>query len=1067
MKTKTFFVLAAAVLAVGLSAADFTLVRGNRAQSAIVLPADAPKAVGTAVEHFNQTLKTITGTALPVVKSAASGNRIVFKLRKTDSLMTADHYAITFPDSRTMKIEGTEYSVQWAFNHIIREFAKAEWVLPESCGLSYTPMKDLTVPAKKIEVRNVTWSVGRLHSNRNIFWNQNMREGIRSGHYLTLYAFPVSKYGKDNSWPEAMMPVLNGKKITVLPNPRSPRNYWQPCYSNPETAKIAVSNILEYLEKHPGTLSICLSTNDNSGFCECKECRKMNYRNRAFRPSESYFTFINRVAAEVCKKHPKLLILADAYAKTYLPPSFKLHPNVLVELSIDFNSCVSTKLMERHKKIIGQWSEKASLLGLWDYSWGYPYPMPRLHLPVHLDMLKYMAAHKTKFYYGQSWTVDAHEGPKHYLIAKLLWDGSLDMKKLEDEWYVRCVGRKAAPHLKAYYKVWNDYFNGPAMTTPWFRSAPSVYMTYSDISCVYALRESDIRTADKAMKQVVALAETKQEKQRADLMMLHWKYTLLRLRMLGAGIYDAKGFIQTKEQALRLLETVRNFPEYQKQYQRISDTVVRERSLKDHYTSKAFIKEGASPLGFKASPVGHLLAASAFASDPEVSSKMKNIADDPAFPVLTREFCRTLRDLNSRPNLLPEGNAENGIPKNIEIDPEMSCYGTLSISQDHKAEGKHSFLVTIKGHDTLFWILGKAKPSTYYLATFKAFIANPSAEGYLEPYLYAERSGRNQQWRYTSPRKLSGGIWQTFSVLTATTPSSDSVRLRIHLRKFDKGDKIYFDDIRLIEVGPAAAESKPAAKAKPATNSSAPGPVFRLEKPADLNNAKALSLNNGVLKASGRGKFMSVKDFVLDPAKKYRLSGEFRQASGSPVRVYFGYAPLNEKGRIIYPIYVKNIPGTETELAADAKRGDKAVKVRNAAKWNGKIGYGYIAFNVKDDFSDLPNGSVIPIVKDGIKAEGEVWEIQLKEPIRQKIPAGTKVRQHSSGGTHIWNGGAANLKDQWTALRSSHLLNGKVKSGAPVDKLWPGTKSVKLVIELDGKADSVTEIRNVKVEEVK
>ena len=75
MKTKTFLVIAAAVLSAGLSAADFALVRGNKAQSSIVLPDGSPKAVGIAVNHFNEMLKTITGTRLPVVKSAGSGNR--------------------------------------------------------------------------------------------------------------------------------------------------------------------------------------------------------------------------------------------------------------------------------------------------------------------------------------------------------------------------------------------------------------------------------------------------------------------------------------------------------------------------------------------------------------------------------------------------------------------------------------------------------------------------------------------------------------------------------------------------------------------------------------------------------------------------------------------------------------------------------------------------------------------------------------------------------------------------------------------------------------------------------
>ena len=824
MKTKLFFVIAGAVFAAGLSAADFALVRGNQAQSAIVLPAGSPKAVGTAIGHFNQTLKTITGATLPVVKQAASGNRVIFKLRKIDSLKTADNFTITFPDNRTMQIEGTEVSVQWAFNHIIREFAKAEWVLPESCGLSYTPLKDLSIPTDKIEVKDISWPISRFHSTSTVWWLHNIRRGLRIGHDLTMHAFPVTKYGKGISWPEAILPVLKGKKITALPDPKEPRCYWQPCYSNPETAKIAVDNLLEYLEKHSETTGLSLGANDNGGFCECAECLKLD-KNKRYDRSESYFTFINRVLNEVCKKYPKLIVSVFAYDRTYLPPSFKLHPNAVVYLTIDCNSCIDPKQMAKHKKIIAEWSKKASLLGVWDYSWGYPYPAPRLYGPHHLDMLKYMFDHNAKAYYGESYTVDAHEGPKQYLIAKLLWNSKQDMKKLKEEWYVRCVGKKAAPYLKAYYKVWNDYYTGPARQTPWFKSAPNVYMSFYDNSNVNALQETDIQAADRAMKQVVALAETKQEKQRADLLMLHWKYTLLRLRMLGAGIYDAQGSIQSKEQALRLLKTVRNFPEYLKQYQQISDILVRERDIKPSYCNKQYLRLGASPFSLKDrySLGGHILAASKFANDPAVGRAMEKLSADPELPMMIRQFCKVLRNPEAQKNLLPEGNAENGVIPGYEIHPQLRQGGVLSASDAVKAEGTKSFLVTIKGHDTLFWILSKAKPHTVYLATFKAFIAKPSAEGYLNAALYAEKNGINQQWLNLPPLKLSGGTWQTFSVLTTTSHNSDSVRLRIYLRKFDKGDKIYIDDIRLIEVGPVA-QTKPEAKAKvkPATKNAMP-----------------------------------------------------------------------------------------------------------------------------------------------------------------------------------------------------------------------------------------------------
>lgn len=802
MFIKTFAVLAALVLTGILAGEDFTIVKENQAKSTIVLPDNAPKTVIASIGNFNRTLKTITGTSLPVVRKETAGNRIVFKLRKTDSLKTADNFTITFPDSRTMCIEGTEFSVQWALNHIIRKFAKAEWVLPESCGLSYTPMKDLAVPVEKIEVKGISWPVSRINSVRTIWHLYDLRLGLGCNHDLTRHAFPKEKYGKDK-WPQVIMPVLKGKKISAPQNPKDPRAHWQPCYSNPETAKIAVENLLEYLEKHPGTAGLSLGVNDNGGFCECAECLKLD-KNSRYSRSESYFTFVNRVMDEVSKKYPNLIAATLAYHRTYQPPSFKLHPNVVVFLTIDFESCVSPKVKEKHKKIIAEWSRKSTMFGVWDYSWGYPYPVPRMYLPVHLEMLKYFSEHNAKAYCGQSWTVDAREGPKQYLIAKLLWNSKQDMQKLEEEWYVRCVGKKAAPYLKAYYQVWNDYFTGNRIRqTPWFKSTTSVYMTYNDISCIYALREEDIQAADKAMKQVVELAETQQEKQRAEVLMRHWRQTFLRLRLLGAGVYDPQGFIHTPQQALKLLDYVAKSWEYQQEYDRISETLCRERDLRPFYLSKAFIREGATPVGQKYDNYvrSHILAASAFSSHPEVKKELDRIASNPAQPDMIRQFCKVTATLDEQQNLLPDGNAENGVKPGYEIHPALRRGGDLFISGKYKSEGGKSFMVSINGHDTLFWILAKAKPDTAYLATFKAFIPTPSAEGYLNAALYAEKSGTNQQWLNLSPLKLSGGVWQTFSVLTTTAHNSNSVRLRIYMKNFEVGDEIYIDDIRLIEVG--------------------------------------------------------------------------------------------------------------------------------------------------------------------------------------------------------------------------------------------------------------------------
>ena len=822
-------VIASLFFSAKISAGDFELVRGNQAQSTIVLLADAPKKVAEAVGHFNRTLKTITGTSLPVAQKETAGNRIVLAIRKMDSLMTADHYAITFPDSRTMKIEGTEYSVQWAFNHIIRKYAKAEWVLPESCGLSYTPMKDLVVPAEKIEVKDISCPVSRINSGQPIWHMYDLRLGLGCNHNLTRYAFPKEKYGKDK-WPQVIMPVLNGKKISAPPKPNKPTHYWQPCYSNPETAKIAVANLLEYLEKHPGTTGLSLAVNDNCGFCECNQCMKLDKNNKNNR-SESYFTFVNRVMGEVSKKYPNLIVATLAYDRTYLTPSFKLHPNVVVFLTVDFGSCVSPKVKERHKKIIAGWSKKSSMFGVWDYSWGYPYPIPRMYLPVHLEMLKYLFEHNAKAYCGQSWLVDAREGPKQFLISKFLWNSKLDMQKLEKEWYVRCVGEKAAPYLKAYYQVWNDYFTGNRVKqTPWFKSATSVYMTYNDISCIYALREEDIQAADKAMKQVVELAETKQEKQRAEVLLRLWRHSFLRLRLLGTGIYDQSGRIQTADQACNLLEIILKSPEYLKEYEQISSQLIKEKALRYQYLSKEWIREGASPVGLKFDQYlnGHILAAAVFRTQSsDVKKLMQKICIDHRLPVSVRTLSLLLSEPERHKNFLPDGTAENGVTKQFCIRTSYSSNGSLSVTDQFAASGKKSFQVHVRSHDVAFQIAASGlKKGKKYIFSFKSFIPAPSGEGYLQVWCIGSQDSQYNRSHGLTPFKLSGSVWQSFTVLSPVL-ISDKLFIRIYLRNYEIGEKVFFDDLRLMEIEDPGQE-----KTKISDNTVQKN--FRIEKTANL-----------------------------------------------------------------------------------------------------------------------------------------------------------------------------------------------------------------------------------------
>ena len=242
--------------------------------------------------------------------------------------------------------------------------------------------------------------------------------------------------------------------------------------------------------------------------------------------------------------------------------------------------------------------------------------------------------------------------------------------------------------------------------------------------------------------------------------------------------------------------------------------------------------------------------------------------------------------------------------------------------------------------------------------------------------------------------------------------------------------------------------------------------IFVQSEPADFAPAKRIVKAEDSFSVKGLALILSAKSFTLDPAKKYQISGEFCQKGGKQVALYLGFAPYDAKGRQIFSNMVNIVKDTQTEVAADAKKGDKVVKVKDASKWNVKTPYSHIVFGAKADFSDLPNFSRQATAQPNAQQQGEVWEIQLKKPLVQDVAAGTAVRQHTDGSAFIYTGGYKKLTDQWVTMKGT--ISGISSFGLPSNKMWKGTEKVRVLILLSG-CDRTSEVsfRNIKVTEVK
>ena len=225
-----------------------------------------------------------------------------------------------------------------------------------------------------------------------------------------------------------------------------------PCLSHPDVFEIMLGNARKILQKNPKARFISVSQNDGPHYCHCPACTKVNEEEET--NGGIIYRFVNRVAAEIGKEYPDVLVDTLPYLYSTKPPvNEKLAKNVSIRLclmdtcrehSISDESCPYN---EKVRNYFRDWSEKCSNIYLWDYAANfknYSICVPNLKL-LYQNMQRYIRfpvkgvmyqdAHTTNpsIEFGQMWG---------YLQAKLLWEPEMDYVQ-----YINCVKE----FMQAYY----------------------------------------------------------------------------------------------------------------------------------------------------------------------------------------------------------------------------------------------------------------------------------------------------------------------------------------------------------------------------------------------------------------------------------------------------------------------------------------------------------------------------------------------------------------------------------------------------------------------------------------
>lgn len=184
------------------------------------------------------------------------------------------------------------------------------------------------------------------------------------------------------------------------------------------------------------------------------------------------------------------------------------------------------------------------------------------------------------------------------------------------------------------------------------------------------------------------------------------------------------------------------------------------------------------------------------------------------------------------------------------------------------------------------------------------------------------------------------------------------------------------------------------------------------------------------------------REFIpIDPESTYTLSAYMRSLDpAKPASAYLGLYMFDQDKRLIAIKNVAVFPETESVLVNDAVESAQEIIVRYNPNYS-DYENAAVAFNIEDDYGDLPNYDISPRVKAFSPEENGSLKITLTAPLKKSYPAGSKVRLHSPWGAPFYWGVQGWMPGEWEKF--SIFLKGIADSGTPKDKFWKGTKYVK------------------------
>jgi hypothetical protein len=439
----------------------------------------------------------------------------------------------TTNDKNIVLVGATSWGTEFAVYEFLERYLDIRWLLPGPDGEDVPEAKTVAIRAEIVTQTPTFFS--RLYSGirggEQMKWaRRNRMHGIINFHHNFLNLYPIKEYAETH--PE-FYPEKNGKRVV----PKVGDISWNICFSADGIVDEAVKNICAYFEAHPNARSYSLGMNDSVVQCGCEKCLALDEGRKNFlgesHLSDRFFTWANAVVEGVLKKYPDKYFGMLAYHQFIEPPTkVKVHERIVPYLTYDRYRWVKDDIAQKDKDLTLQWTKATQNIGWYDYFYGTPYALPRVHFAKMVECYKFARDNNVTAMYGEAYP-NFGEGPKLWLALQMQWDVDADADELLDEWYTRCVGEKAGVYLKEYFTFWGDFWATRIPKSPWWTDAGQ-YLPFNVINYLDSIKKEDFATTQSLMNKVVANAKTGPQKKRAEALAKTFEYYRLTWELYTA-----------------------------------------------------------------------------------------------------------------------------------------------------------------------------------------------------------------------------------------------------------------------------------------------------------------------------------------------------------------------------------------------------------------------------------------------------------------------------------------------------------------------------------------------------